>query len=33
MMTNIHMGILLGRLRDVGRGIACGERVPVNRMS
>jgi hypothetical protein len=32
MMVNIHMGIPMRRLRDLGRGIACGEVVPVNRM-
>jgi hypothetical protein len=32
MMVDIHMGILMRRPRDLGRGIACGEAVPVNRM-
>jgi len=32
MMVDIHMGILMRRIRDLGRGIACGEAVPVNRM-
>jgi hypothetical protein len=27
MMTDLHMGILSGRLRDHGRGAACGEAV------
>jgi len=33
MMTDIRMGIPTRRLRDQGRGIACGEVVPVYRMS
>jgi hypothetical protein len=32
MMVDIRMGILMQRPRDLGRGIACGEAVPVNRM-
>jgi hypothetical protein len=31
-MVDIHMGILKRRFRDLGRGIACGEAVPVRRM-
>ena len=32
-MTDIRKGIPMRRLRDPGRGIACGEAVPVYRMS
>ena len=33
MMVDRHMGIEMRRIRDFGRGIARGERVPVIRMS
>ena len=32
-MVDIHMGMLMRRVRDLGRGFACGEAVPVRRMS
>jgi hypothetical protein len=32
MMVDIHMGMLMRRPRGLGRGIACDEAVPLNRM-
>jgi len=33
MMVDIHMGISMRRIRGHGRGSACGEAVPIVRMS